>query len=208
MDPVLRARLQRIANVVDPYGDTPCQTTSARDEEPPSTASRDLGDDMGWCTCGLCVASANPEENVCCMELEEVFAKGNEDYITRHAYFPSICLNPGVLEAAYYAFQELGVQIEGELHKKYRFVAYRLFTKWIWRRLGRGNRVVLPACVVARIRQEFPSAVYGSMRDIDHQSRGKRQKPKEKQQKPKEKRQKPNEKRQKPRQINESTSLK
>lgn len=79
------------------------------------------------------MASTNAEENVCCREVTEVVAKGNEDCITRHPYFPSICLNPGVLEAAYYAFRELDMQIEGELHKKYRFVAYRLFTKWIWR---------------------------------------------------------------------------
>ncbi|KAH7968552.1 hypothetical protein HPB52_009582 [Rhipicephalus sanguineus] len=119
---------------------------------------------MRWCTCDHCVPSSNAEENVCCREIDEVVAKGNDDCITTHVDFPSVCLNPAVLEAAYYAFDELGVPIEGEIHKKYRFVAYRLFTKWIWRRLGRHNRVVLPACTVERIRREFPSASYVGFR--------------------------------------------
>lgn len=60
----------------------------------------------------------------------------------------------------YWEVTENGTNIMGEIHKKYRFVAYRMFTRWIWKKLGRNNRVVLPACVVARIRKEFPSASY------------------------------------------------
>ncbi|KAL1417808.1 hypothetical protein MTO96_006065 [Rhipicephalus appendiculatus] len=90
--------------------------------------------------------------------------KASHDCITRHVNFHSICFNPGVPEAAYYAFDELDVPIEGEIHKKYRFVAYRLFIKWIWGRLGAHNRVELPACIVARVRHEFPSASYVGFR--------------------------------------------
>ncbi|XP_037561720.1 P2X purinoceptor 7-like [Dermacentor silvarum] len=160
MDPARRARLERLARVMDPYGDTQGRPTTTEDEDPASSPSPDRGDDIRWCACGRCVASASAEENVCCRDVGEVVAKGTDDCITRHSHFPGICLNPGVLEAAFYALQELGVRVEGELHEKYRVVAYRLFTKWIWKRLGRWDQVVLPACVVERIRQEFPSATY------------------------------------------------
>lgn len=44
--------------------------------------------------------------------------------------------------------------------RKYRYTAYKEFVWWIWGRLGRFRRVRLPCCVVARIREEFPSATY------------------------------------------------
>ncbi|KAL1481400.1 hypothetical protein MTO96_034491 [Rhipicephalus appendiculatus] len=53
---------------------------------------------------------------------------------------------------------------DGNDHGKYRFLAYRFFTRWIWKRLGRHNRVVLPACVVTAIRKQFPSADYVGFR--------------------------------------------
>lgn len=61
--------------------------------------------------------STNAEENVCCRAIAEVVAKGNDDCITRHIDFSSVCLNTAVLEAAYYAFDELGERMEGEIHK-------------------------------------------------------------------------------------------
>ena len=35
--------------------------------------------------------------------------------------------------------------------------AYRQLVTWCWQLLGRNNRVVLPACAVAKIRETFPS---------------------------------------------------
>lgn len=46
----------------------------------------------------------------------------------------------------------------------YRHIAYRRFVLWIWHRLGRGNRKILPACVVAKIRSVFPSEQYTGFR--------------------------------------------
>uniref|UniRef100_A0AAV2K1X3 P2X purinoreceptor 7 intracellular domain-containing protein n=1 Tax=Knipowitschia caucasica TaxID=637954 RepID=A0AAV2K1X3_KNICA len=49
-------------------------------------------------------------------------------------------------------------QFEGE-HKKskrLRFVAYRSIVSWCWGQLGARIRVVIPACAVLRIRQDFP----------------------------------------------------
>ena len=36
--------------------------------------------------------------------------------------------------------------------------AYRQFIHWTYSRLGRGIRRVIPSCVVAAVRREFPEA--------------------------------------------------
>ena len=43
------------------------------------------------------------------------------------------------------------------VYSVYRYIAYRRSVLWICHQLGKGNRKVLPACVVSRIRQAFPS---------------------------------------------------
>uniref|UniRef100_A0AAV2M3Z6 P2X purinoreceptor 7 intracellular domain-containing protein n=1 Tax=Knipowitschia caucasica TaxID=637954 RepID=A0AAV2M3Z6_KNICA len=42
------------------------------------------------------------------------------------------------------------------LRRRLRFVAYRSIVSWCWGLLGARIRVVIPACAVLRIRQEFP----------------------------------------------------
>ena len=39
-----------------------------------------------------------------------------------------------------------------------RHLSYRTFVSWCWGSLGRSVRVVIPSCVVLRIRREFPDA--------------------------------------------------
>lgn len=44
--------------------------------------------------------------------------------------------------------------------RMYRYVAYRRFVRWIWHRLGKNMRRILPSCVVTVIRNTFPSEEY------------------------------------------------
>ena len=44
------------------------------------------------------------------------------------------------------------------LCRRYRYIAYRQFVRWIYHRLGRDVRIPLPSCVTKRIRDAFPSA--------------------------------------------------
>uniref|UniRef100_A0A1X7TXJ4 P2X purinoreceptor 7 intracellular domain-containing protein n=1 Tax=Amphimedon queenslandica TaxID=400682 RepID=A0A1X7TXJ4_AMPQE len=64
-----------------------------------------------------------------------------------------------VLQAAYYVYrQQYGTSARhGSFHDQMRHTAYCQLVRWCWQWLGRNNRVVLPACAVAKIRETFPS---------------------------------------------------
>ncbi|XP_049514065.1 P2X purinoceptor 7-like [Dermacentor silvarum] len=78
---------------------------------------------------------------VCCTEQQNV-ANTAESYecITKHPLFELYCPNRHILDL-----------------DQYRYTAYRQFVWWVYKRLGQGNRVVLPSCAVHRIRKEFPT---------------------------------------------------
>lgn len=42
------------------------------------------------------------------------------------------------------------------LHRKYRYIAYRWFVRWIFGVLGKNIRVPIPSCVVTAIYVKFP----------------------------------------------------
>ena len=42
----------------------------------------------------------------------------------------------------------------------FRYLSYRQFVRWVWHRLGKHRREILPACVVMSIRHKFPSDEY------------------------------------------------
>ena len=46
------------------------------------------------------------------------------------------------------------------IFRRYRYVAYRQFVRWIMGWLGKDIRIVLPSCIVIKIREEFPSGTY------------------------------------------------
>ncbi|XP_065282067.1 P2X purinoceptor 7-like [Dermacentor albipictus] len=124
-----------------------------------------------WCQCGHCRAMETQRESVCCTELDRVDAlRGNEACITSHPTFVQACLNVHALEVAYYALMEdRPALVEAlEIHRRYRYTAYRQFARWVWHRLGRGNRKVLPSCVVAAVRDAFPSEMYTGFKYPDY----------------------------------------
>ncbi len=45
---------------------------------------------------------------------------------------------------------------QNQLFSRYRYLSYRSFVIWCWGLLGCRIRVIIPACVVLRIRSEFP----------------------------------------------------
>lgn len=120
------------------------------------------------CSCGRCVPMNTEHESVCCREVERANAliAAGTDCITLHPTFNRVCLDVHVVEVAYYwLMEDRPSQVDDpEIHRRYRYTAYRQFTRWIWHRLGRRNRVVLPSCVVSAIRGAFLSEEYCGFR--------------------------------------------
>lgn len=48
--------------------------------------------------------------------------------------------------------------------RRYRYTSYRQLVRWCWGFMGKNIRIVLPACVVKRVRMEFPSAEYAGFK--------------------------------------------
>ncbi|XP_064614118.1 uncharacterized protein LOC135477844 [Liolophura sinensis] len=106
--------------------------------------------------------------------------------ITEHPGFQSVVLDTDVLETAYYVYRQqygpmnlthnslicpklkrnnkiytrpfMYIIIHNLVCRQYRYVAYRQLCRWCWKWLGKRIRVVLPACCVHKILQEFPLA--------------------------------------------------
>ena len=128
-----------------------------------------------WCSCSSCLPMPTTKESVCCKEIREACDKmtQNEACITCHQAFESVCLDPDVLQTALVLvanvrFHHYCQPIQA---KTYRLAAYRQFTYWIHSRLGRQVRRVIPACVVNKIRQQYPEPFghySGYQEPLDH----------------------------------------
>uniref|UniRef100_A0A3Q3F4K2 P2X purinoreceptor 7 intracellular domain-containing protein n=1 Tax=Kryptolebias marmoratus TaxID=37003 RepID=A0A3Q3F4K2_KRYMA len=117
------------------------------------------------CSCGHCQVQPTQRECVCCHSVNVVSIKleYNEDdkptgCITDLSGFNTLCLDELVLEIAFklYRIQYGKKAYNGPYHKKMRHTGYRQFVSWCWSFLGEHIRVVLPSCVVSKIRAFFP----------------------------------------------------
>nr|XP_055038358.1 P2X purinoceptor 7-like [Misgurnus anguillicaudatus] len=115
-----------------------------------------------WCRCGKCVTMPTEAENICCLETPRVTRRLREvgehlACMVDHPGFEPVCLNVYSLQnAGQICRADYGtLQLRG-IHHRYRYLAYRSFVSGCWGFLGCSIRVVIPACVVLRIRSEFP----------------------------------------------------
>ncbi|XP_077866535.1 uncharacterized protein LOC100378225 isoform X1 [Saccoglossus kowalevskii] len=118
------------------------------------------------CICGRCpdYSTLPLNERLCCCSTEYLSNKSpiNNTCVTQHPDFNVICMHRGVLETAYARNQldrkrtyNLGASMSNRM---YRFTAYRQVIAWghSWKRIGKGVRKVIPACVVHSIRAQYP----------------------------------------------------
>ncbi|XP_063072441.1 P2X purinoceptor 7-like [Engraulis encrasicolus] len=81
--------------------------------------------------------------------------------MTEHPGFHPVCLNLYVLQTIYNIYKyDYGPLRHFTEEQRFRHLGYRSFVSWCWGYLGRSRRVVIPACVVLRLRREFPSGQY------------------------------------------------
>ena len=99
-----------------------------------------------WC---VCVKMPTDDENKCC---------GRRICITSNKKFDKICLDRDILEVsikyqADYRAEEITFH-----NNNFRKAAYYQFIMWRYGKLGRGNRKILPSCVVKMIRKDYPDS--------------------------------------------------
>lgn len=103
---------------------------------------------LPWCKCSVCQEMPKPEENVCCKLTT---------CVTSYQRFQNICIDREVLELAIRAQCDIRADEPDYSMSSYRKAAYRQYVLWKYGKLGRGNRRVLPSCVVITVRNAYRS---------------------------------------------------
>lgn len=132
-----------------------------------TSSSRNIGrhlqDSSVWCDCRQCKKMPTDSECLCCHEYEECKEKiqPGKKCIIECEDFEIISLRKVVLDLEITKNRiRRGLSSDSGPRNNdvYRYTAYCNFISWIFdRRLGRGNRVPVPACVVSKIREKFPA---------------------------------------------------
>ena len=116
-----------------------------------------------WCTCGHCKKELYEIDCLCCQEEPAISEDKFEGHgcITFAQMFKTLCLEKQVLKNVLIGLHETrGDPIEKKdgvfINKAIRFASYRQFIWWIFERLQRHDRRVIPSCVLWQIRKLYP----------------------------------------------------
>ena len=111
-----------------------------------------------WCKCGHCRQMPRAIENLCCKK---------KDCVTLAQRFFKLCLDPDILQLYILNRADIRNDPADNSTRQLRKAAYRQFILDKYGYLGRGNRKVVPSCVVWKVRSRYPSptGVYMGFRD-------------------------------------------
>ena len=101
-----------------------------------------------WCICSVCQRMPDEQENVCCKK---------RTCVTSYVMFNTVCLDREVLQLVIRARFDIRADEPDYSTQSYRKAAYRQYMLWKYGKLGRGNRKILPSCVVLVIRRAYPA---------------------------------------------------
>uniref|UniRef100_A0A8C5GJD6 P2X purinoreceptor 7 intracellular domain-containing protein n=1 Tax=Gouania willdenowi TaxID=441366 RepID=A0A8C5GJD6_GOUWI len=106
-----------------------------------------------WCVCNNCRDMPTDVECKCCGQQPEAC-------ISILPHMAAYILQEGHLRLASRIWNDVrgldDLPNRGESSKQLHHAAYRQYVMWQYGALGRGNRLVIPSCVVWRIRDCFP----------------------------------------------------
>lgn len=114
------------------------------------------------CMCGKCGTMSAAEQKCCSRyrKLQTVLGDTGKRCVTDVDYFATVCLDTHVLYAALITIAEYQADTTpqyGSLsNKSFRHAAYVQYVRLFYGRLGANRRLILPACVVTKVRNTFP----------------------------------------------------
>ena len=117
-----------------------------------------------WCQCGTCKKEIFEIDCLCCQEVaatsDDRFA--SQKCITLSQQFKTLCLEKLALKNVLVGLHETRrdpLEKDGKLSNiSLRFAAYKQFIWWVFQRLVKNNRRVIPSCVVWTIRKLYLEA--------------------------------------------------
>ena len=117
-----------------------------------------VGSSPSWCVCGKCREMDRNIECVCC---------NKRNCIAKYEDFFHTCIDHFQLTIAILDWSDTRADPVDYSPASYRKAAYRRFILYHNGYLGRGNRKVIPSCVVLEIRHWYlsPSGVYMRFRE-------------------------------------------
>lgn len=116
---------------------------------------------LEWCTCSKCQEEKREIDCLCCQEVAALNSKFDTDKIecvTELPEFATLCLTESVLKNVLVGLHvSRGDYLEEQYtNRSLRYASYKQFIWWIFKNLGKGNRRVIPSCVLWKIRNAFP----------------------------------------------------
>ena len=116
---------------------------------------------IDWCQCGNCCIEKREIDCLCCQEVDALnpkFDEENVSCIANSTEFKILCTRKSVLENVLVGLHEIkGDCLEEKWsNRSLRYAAYKQFVWWVFKYLGKGNRRVLPSCVLWKIRGMYP----------------------------------------------------
>jgi hypothetical protein len=120
-------------------------------EPPGPDPDQDHHDVPDWCVCHRCLQMPTVQERLCCQQQPA-------RCFSQLPGMDTVVLDREVLEVARRHRNDiLGDEPEvQDLNRAFRHAAYRQYVLWRHGRLGEGDRRVIPACCVWRVRNAFP----------------------------------------------------
>ena len=124
-------------------------------DDPPSPPGPPEGDNGFSCNCGRCVEMPTDREQLCCRSR----SRGRCVLVTASTVMARTIMDQVTLEVAVQT-NNIVYADRDDHHQNVnlRHMAYRQYVIWYYGKLGAGNRVVVPSCVVTEIRRRYPSA--------------------------------------------------